>query len=254
MGERTEYEPGTPCWIDLSTPDQDAAADFYGALFGWTVEEGESPEETGGYRVATKDGHAVGGVMKTMQEGQPPAWMTYMSVEDVDATTERAREAGGSVLAEPMSVLDFGRMAVIADPTGAVFGLWQPGKNVGAGLVNEPGSMTWNELNTRDTEAARSFYGAVFGWEFDEMEFEGGPYVNVRRAGDGEMTAGMLDMGSRGIPEEVPAHWQVYFAVDDADASVETTKQNGGSLASARWTFPPVASRWSATPTAPTSP
>jgi predicted enzyme related to lactoylglutathione lyase len=231
MGERTEYEPGTPCWIDLSTPDQVAAADFYGALFGWSVEEGENPEATGGYRVARKDGKGVGGVMKTMEEGQPPAWMTYISVSDVDETTAKAREAGGAVLAEPMTVLDYGRMAVVADPTGAVVGLWQPGTNRGAELVNEPGSMSWNELNTRDPDAAKAFYGAVFGWEFEDLEFEGmGPYVNVRRDGGDEAMAGMLDMNSRGIPDEVPSHWQVYFAVDDADETVGVAEENGGHL------------------------
>jgi predicted enzyme related to lactoylglutathione lyase len=111
MSERTSYEPGTPCWIDLGTPDQDAAATFYGSLFGWSVEEDENAEQTGGYRVATLREKAVGGVMKLRQEGQPPAWMTYVAVEDADATAAKAREAGGTIHAEPMSVLDYGRMA-----------------------------------------------------------------------------------------------------------------------------------------------
>ena len=229
MSERTSYAPGTPCWIDLGTPDQDAAAAFYGSLFGWSVVEDENAEQTGGYRVATLRDKAVGGVMKLMQEGQPPAWLTYVAVEDADATAARAREAGGTVHAEPMSVLDYGRMAVIADPTGAVFGIWQAGKNIGAGVVGEPGAFIWSEVNTRDPEAAKAFYGDVFGWSFEDEEFEGaGTYTTIRLDGDG--VGGLIDITGR-LPEEVPAHWLVYFAVEDAGATLEKAKEQGGSVA-----------------------
>jgi uncharacterized protein len=184
MGERTSYAPGTPCWVDLGTPDLDAAAAFYGGLFGWSVEEDENAEQTGGYRQAKLRGKPVAGVMPLMQEGQPPAWSTYVSVEDADATTAKIREAGGNVLVEPMDVLDLGRMAVFADPTGAVFGLWQPGSFIGAEVVNEAGGVLWNELNTRDTEAAKAFYRAVFGWGFDEREFETGTYNSIKLGDD----------------------------------------------------------------------
>lgn len=228
MSERTSYEPGTPCWIDLGTPDQDAAAEFYGALFGWSVEEGEDAEATGGYRVATLRDKAVGGVMKLMEEGQPPAWSTYICVSDADATAAKAKEAGGSVMFEPMDVLDYGRMAFIVDPTGAVLGLWQPGKNIGAGLVSETGAMNWNELNTRDVPAAKAFYADVFGWTYEDSEFEGtGTYTAINL---GEQTVGgILDITDR-APAEVPAHWLVYFAVEDADATVETAKRNGAEI------------------------
>ncbi len=229
MSERTSYEPGTPCWIDLSTPDQDAAAEFYGALFGWSVEADENAEETGGYRVAMLREKGIGGVMKTMEEGQPPAWSTYIAVADADATVAKAKEAGGEVMFEPMDVLDYGRMAFIVDPTGAVLGLWQPGKNIGAGLVNEPGALSWNELNSRDLEAAKRFYGAVFGWAFDdEHRGEGPGYTTILL--DGNPVGGMLDLAAAEVPDEVPAHWQVYFATEDADAAVETTKQGGGGV------------------------
>lgn len=229
MSERTSYEPGTPCWIDLGTPDQDAAGEFYGALFGWELEEDENAEQTGGYRVARLGDKAIGGVMKLMQEGQPPAWSTYVSVEDADAAVTKAREAGGAVVVEPMDVLDYGRMAFLADPTGAVFGVWQPGVNKGAGLVNEPGAMSWNELNTRDPEAAKAFYGAVFGWDFEDNDMgEMGTYTTLK-LGDA-MVGGMLDMAGRGVPEQIPAHWQVYFAVEDTDATIEQAKQAGGSV------------------------
>ena len=137
MSERTTFKPGTPCWIDLGTPDQDAAGEFYGRLFGWQVHEDENAEQTGGYRTAQIDGRAVGGVMKLMQEGQPPAWLTYFATDDADATAAKAQEAGGAVIFEPMTVLDYGRMAVLADPTGAAFGIWQAGTNPGFGVKRD---------------------------------------------------------------------------------------------------------------------
>jgi uncharacterized protein len=229
MSERTSYAPGTPCWIDLGTPDQDAAAEFYGALFGWSVEADENAEQTGGYRVAMLGDKAIGGVMRLMQEGQPPAWSTYICVDDADATVAKAREVGGAVVVEPMSVLDYGRMAFLTDPTGAFIGLWQPGRNIGAGLVNEPGALSWNELNTRDLDAAKNFYGAVFAWTFEDNDMgEVGSYTSINL--NGNMIGGILDMAARGVPSEVPAHWQVYFAVEDTDAAVERVKSTGGSV------------------------
>jgi len=228
MSEWTSYAPGTPCWVDLGTPDVDAAAAFYGGLFGWSVEEGENSEQTGGYRQATLRGKPVAGVMPLMQEGQPPAWSTYISVENADATAGKVRDAGGTVLAEPMDVLDLGRMAVFADTAGTVFGIWQPGTFPGAGIVNEANAIVWNELNTRDTEAAKAFYGAVFGWSFEEREFEVGTYTSLKRGK--ETVGGMMDLTGR-VPDEVPNNWLVYFAVDDADATVEKAKGSGGSVA-----------------------
>jgi predicted enzyme related to lactoylglutathione lyase len=225
MSERTSYAPGTPCWADLGTPDIEAAAKFYGDLFGWSVEEGENSEQTGGYRQATLRGKPVAGAMPLMQEGQPPAWSTYVSVENAEATTAKVREAGGTVMAEPMDVMDLGKMAIFADPTGAVFGIWQPGTFVGAEIVNEAGAIVWNELNTRDTEGAKAFYGAVFGWSFEEREFETGNYTSLKVGED--TVGGMIDITGR-VPDEVPAHWLVYFAVDDADATIEKAKGSGG--------------------------
>ncbi len=226
MSVMNTYQPGTFCWIDLGTPDQDAAGEFYGSLFGWEQQEDENAEQTGGYRVATLRDQAIGGVMKLMEEGQPPSWSSYVRVEDLDATVGRAREAGGSVMFEPMDVLDYGRMAFITDPTGAALGLWQPGRNQGAGLVNETGAMNWNELNTRDVPAAREFYADVFGWSYEDSEFEGaGTYTSIR-VGE-QRVGGILDVTDR-VPAEVPSHWLVYFAVEDADATVEQAKEGGG--------------------------
>jgi len=227
MSERTSYQPGTPCWADLGTPDIDAAAAFYGGLFGWSIEKGENAEQTGDYRQAMLRGKPVAGVMPLMQEGQPPTWSTYVSVEDADATTAKVREAGGSVLAEPMDVLDLGRMAVFADPSGAVFGIWQPGTFTGAEIVSEPNAIVWNELNTRDTAGARDFYAAVFGWSFEEREFGANVYITIKRGDDS--LGGVMDLTGR-VPDEVPNHWLVYFAVDDADATIEKAKGSGGEV------------------------
>jgi predicted enzyme related to lactoylglutathione lyase len=229
MSEKTSYAPGTPSWVDLGSPDPDAAVEFYGGLFGWDVSEGGDPEQTGGYRMAALRDKPVAGLMPLMQEGQPPAWTTYVSVADADATAAAVKEAGGSVLAEPMDVMDVGRMAVFADPAGAVFAIWQPRAHPGAGLVNEPGAFTWNELNTRDPDAAKAFYAAVFGWEVAEHDMgEMGTYVEWKQGED--PMGGMMDMRGR-VPDEVPAHWLVYFAVEDTDAAVEKVKELGGGVA-----------------------
>jgi len=229
MSERTSYEPGTPNWVDLGSPDLDASIEFYRGLFGWDVPESANSEATGGYRQAMKGGKPVGGMMPLMQEGQPPAWTSYVSVADADATAAAVKAAGGSVIAEPMDVMELGRMAVFTDPGGAFFGIWQPGTFIGAEVVNEPGALSWNELNTRDLAAAKAFYGAVFGWSFEDNDMgEAGSYTTIS-LGEG-MIGGILDMNEREIPEQVPAHWQVYFAVEDTDAAVEQAKQGGGSV------------------------
>jgi len=150
-------------------------------------------------------------------------------VADASATATAVKEAGGNVIADPMDVMDLGTMAVFADPTGAVFGIWQPGTFPGAGVVNEPGALSWNELNTRDTETAKAFYGAVFGWTFEDNDMgEAGTYTTIK-LGESPV-GGILNMSERGVPEQVPAHWQVYFAVEDTDATLEQGKQGGGSV------------------------
>jgi uncharacterized protein len=231
MTEMTTYAPGTPSWVDLGSPDIKASVGFYGELLGWEVPESENAEQTGGYRIATQRGKAAAGMMPLMQEGQPPAWTTYVSVEDADATAAAVRDAGGQVIAEPMDVMDLGRMAVFADPEGAVFGIWQPGSFAGAEVVNEPGTFSWNELNTRDPEAAQAFYGAVFGWDAAEQDMgEAGTYVTWRhpdRGEDGDSIGGMLDIRGR-VPEEVPAHGLTYFTVDDLDEAIEKATASGG--------------------------
>jgi predicted enzyme related to lactoylglutathione lyase len=235
MSTRTSYAPGTPCWVELSgTPDIEASAGFYGALFGWEVPELPSSAELGGYRRAKKDGQDVAGVSQPMQDGQPCVWATYVSVADADATVAKAGEAGGQTIAEVMDVMGLGKMAVLTDPAGAVIGIWEPGTFAGAELVNEDGSFGWNELGTRDVGAARDFYPAVFGWSIEDQDMgEMGAY-HIWKLADDASVGGMMDITGR-VPDEVPNHWLVYFTVPDADAAAETAKSNGGQV-----TFGPV--------------
>jgi uncharacterized protein len=241
MTEMTTYKPGTPCWVDLGSPDLDASVGFYGALLGWDVPESENPEQTGGYRIAQRRGKSAAGMMPLMQEGQPTAWTTYVSVDDADATAEAVRKGGGNVMAEPMDVMDLGRMAVFADPTGAVFGIWQPASFAGAELVNEPGTFSWNELNTRDPDGAKAFYSAVFGWESRDMDVgEGRTYTVWRhpdRAEDEESIGGLLDMRGT-VPDEIPPNWLTYFTVEELDAAIETAQGKGADLKFGPMEFP----------------
>jgi hypothetical protein len=229
-----QYAPGTPSWIDLSSSDADASATFYSELMGWQATEPGPVEETGGYRMFQQDGKNIGGLMPAMQEGQPTAWSTYVSVSDADETASKVKDNGGNVIVEPMDVMDLGRMAVFADPTGAVFGIWQPKSFAGADLVNEPNSLCWNEVLTRDSETDKQFYPAVFGWNAGSADFEGAPetYV-VWELGD-HPVGGMMQMNEM-FPAEVPPHWSVCFAVADADAVVEKARSLGATV-----TFEPM--------------
>jgi predicted enzyme related to lactoylglutathione lyase len=224
MTERTSYEPGTPSWADLATPDVDASARFYGDLFGWEVESAGPPEETGGYGFFKLRGHRTAGVGPLMQEDQPAVWSTYVSTDDADAVAARATEAGGAVIAEPMDVMDAGRMAFVMHPAGGAVGVWQPRRTIGAELVNEPGAMGWNELHTLDTDAAKAFYSAVFGWTADDQEFGGSTYTVFQLGGRG--IAGM----SASLATEGQPFWLTYFEVSDCDATVAKAQELGGSV------------------------
>lgn len=221
----TEYEPGTPSWVDLGTPEVDRAANFYSELFGWRVEEG--PPEAGGYRMAVLRERPVAGLGPQMNPDAPPWWTTYVTVGDADATASAVRGAGGAVIVEPFDVLDVGRMAIFTDTVGATFAVWQPMAHKGAGLVNEPGTLCWNELATRDVDAAKSFYTAALGWDFRTMDMDGAAYTIVTT--NGRDVAGMMAMDDS-IPPEVPSHWMVYFAVADCDATAAKVADLGGTV------------------------
>src|SRR5690349_15624443 len=230
MPERDGYAPGTPSWVDLTTPDLDGAKSFYSELFGWTAEDAGDPAETGGYAMFHDHGRRVAGVGPVMGEGQPSYWSTYFATDDVDALTARVKDAGGNVLVEPMDVMDAGRMAIYAHPSAGMFGAWQAGNHTGAQLVNEPVSLTWNSLMTRDVGAATSFLESVFaGMRAEEQNFGGGPYTILML---GESGVGGVTPMPPGVPDEAPAFWNVSFAVADADATTARATELGGSVLS----------------------
>lgn len=222
--EKTNYAPGTPSWVDIGVADMDAAMAFYGGLFGWTFEEGDP--EARGYRQARLRDRAVAGFGPQMNPG-PPVWTTYVTVADAAATEATVAEAGGTVVMPVMDVMGLGHMGIYQDPTGAFFSTWQAGTHPGAGLVNEPGSFCWNELATRDPDAAKAFYADVFGWGAQDNPM-GPDEVYTEWQLDGASVGGMMRLNEQ-FPPEMPPYWLVYFSVADADAAVAKVGDLGGA-------------------------
>ena len=218
MGERTSYTPGTFSWAELLTSDADAAKDFYGRLFGWEYEDNPTGPDGPVYSMAVRDGHHVAALYG--DDSQPPHWNCYVTVASADETAGKAAEGGGTVVAEAFDVMDVGRMAVIADPTGAALCLWEPRQHIGATLVNTPGALSWNDLITPDPEAAAGFYGPLFGWTFEEIPESGG-YRIIRNG----------DRSNGGIfPQDGPANWLPYFGHDDVERLAGEIESLGGRL------------------------
>lgn len=231
MPTMTAHAPGTFCWTDLAAHDVKVAERFYTTLFGWTAEHTQfGPAEDDVYIMLRKDGQDAAALypMDPTQrsQGVPSSWLNYVTVESAARAAARARELGGTVLADAFEVMDLGRMALLSDPTGAVFAAWEPGGHIGAGVRDEPGAMCWNELGTRDTARAGEFYTGLFGWE--PTPFDGGnlPYTMFMR-GDAP-TAGMYpvtpDMG------DMPTAWTPYFAVEDPDETARRAEELGGTV------------------------
>ena len=222
MGERDSYAPGTFCWADLGTTEGAAAKAFYTALLGWDAEDLAAGEE-GVYTMFRRGGRDVAALyeMDADERGQlPPHWSSYVSVADVEAIAGRARELGAAVVAEPFDVMDSGRMAVVRDPGGAHLHLWQPGRHIGAGCVNEPGCMVWNELAAPDVARAAGFYRDLLGWEaepdatgYATIRSGGGPNGGIRPLQDGEAPA-----------------WLVYFSVPSCDEAAARVRDTGGTV------------------------
>ncbi|MGV9278332.1 VOC family protein [Streptomyces griseosporeus] len=229
----TDLAPGSPCWLDLGAPDVPAAAAFYGAVLGWEyqpMEEG-GDVEGGMFR---KDGKTVAGLGKLTEEGARPAWMIYYTVADADATT-RAVEAGGTVRVAPRDLGEWGRMAQYSDPLGGQFAVWQPGKQAGFELADEPGSLSWTELYTSDAAAAKEFYGGVFGWRFSDMEMPGGggTYTLITPADlpEERMHGGLMQLRTEDLAlTGGRPYWHPVFAVTDCDAAVAEVTGNGGRV------------------------
>ncbi len=230
MGKRECYRPGTFCWVDLATTDPAGAKAFYGELFGWEAED-IPVGEAGAYTMLRLDGDEVCALtelgLERCQQGIPPHWSSYVSVEDADVTVARARELGATVDGDAFDVFDAGRMAVIQDPAGAVFAIWQPGMHIGARRVNDPGCLTWNELQTPDPEAALDFYSGLFDWEMEPIE-EGGKlaYVVIKNAGSSN--GGIVPMTEQ--PGDGPLHWLAYFTVPSCEEAVARLRELGGEM------------------------
>lgn len=232
MPKVTRHAPGTPSWADLATADDGGAVTFYEALFGWT----DDPQEVGTgtfYHMLRLDGQAVAGVYQQGEEEKaqsiPPHWNTYFTVDNVDEAAQKAMDAGATVLMEAADVFEAGRMAVIQDPQGAVFSVWQPNQHIGSEIVQEPGAIMWVELVTTDTDQAAEFYKKVLPVEIEPMKGGSIPY-NIFKVKGAEV-AGMMNISVMG-PEaaDVPPNWSVYFGTSDVDSTVEKAKSLGATV------------------------
>jgi predicted enzyme related to lactoylglutathione lyase len=227
MPKRNQYAQGTPSWVDLQTTDQSAAKQFYASLFGWGYDDNPMPQG-GVYSMATVNGETVAAIAPlppSAPEAMPTMWNTYIAVDDVDAAVDKVTPAGGQVLMPPVEIGDAGRMAFVADPTGVAVGLWQANRHIGATLVNETGALIWNELITDKPDAALAFYEAVVGLTHSTMEMAPGQNYTLLKV-DGTDVGGCMEPPMPGVPN----HWEVYFAVDDAEATVAKATADGGQV------------------------
>jgi predicted enzyme related to lactoylglutathione lyase len=227
MGERTQYPPGTFSWADVTTTDQAAAKEFYSGLLGWEAEDMPVGDGTH-YSMMKLDGHNVAAISPQSQQqreaGVPPMWNSYVTVESADDAAAKATELGATVHAPPFDVMHAGRMAVIQEPKGAVFMVWEPRENIGAGLVNGPGALSWNELASSDPDASAAFYRDLFGWRTEELDDMPVRYL-VTYVGE-RSGGGIRAMGN----DPSPPHWLVYFGVDDIEAGLAKAKELGGNV------------------------
>ncbi|QNG20281.1 VOC family protein [Rhodococcus triatomae] len=219
---------GAPCWVDLTSSDTDRAAEFYTGLFGWTAATDPDPQY-GGYTMFSLRGEPIAG-LGPRQPDNPYAevWTVYLSVADAEATTTRAVDTGGQIVAPTMQIGDQGSMAILADSAGAIFGVWEAGGHTGFGLVDEPGAPVWHESYTRDFPRSKVFYSGVFGWSWVTLE-DSDRFRYAQADLDGQPVAGLMD-ASRILPSGVPSFWQFYVGVDDTDAALRAVTELGGSV------------------------
>ncbi len=229
------YPQGMPGWVDLSTPDPAAATEFYTGLFGWTAQA--RPTGTGtDYTMLLLDDRLVCGLGPQSVPGAGAVWTTYLLVGDADEIVAAAPDAGGQVLMPAMDVLTSGRMAMLADPGGAAVGVWQPRDHQGADVFNEPSTVCWNELQSRDLGACLPFYEELFGWRWERTTAGGEDYVVAHLDAKGSAAEGVdtsvagAMAAPPGLPEEVPSAWTVYFSVADVDAAVTAAASAGGAV------------------------
>jgi len=225
--KRNGFDHGVPAWVDLSTTDVEVAKNFYATLFGWQWTATDSPQGT--YWMATLKGELVAGLSgqppQMAAQGVPSMWNTYVNVDNVDAATARAQAAGAQVAMPPMDVGEAGRMVFVIDPSGAPIGMWQAGAHKGAGLVNEPGALIWNEVYAPDTKATAAFYNQVFGWDTGAMPFGDGQVYTTFKVGDA-----VVGGTAPPAPNQLPPHWQVWFGTADTDATAARATALGASV------------------------
>ena len=236
MATFEHYDQGTPSWVELVTPDQGAAQEFYAPLFGWSFSDYDMGE-AGHYYIGTIDGDDVAGVSGQMpgMEGHPAFWGVYLAVDDVDAATAKVEAAGGKVEAGPFDVNDNGRMSALQDPTGARVNLWQANQTIGTVRANEPGTPVWNEVVTPDIPRAMQFYADVLGMSSEAAPMGDDTYTVVSNA-KGRQVGGAMNPPMEGVPP----HWNVYFNVDDVDATVATALDLGGTVVAPAFDVPGV--------------
>ena len=236
----TRFVTGAPNWTDVGTPDIEGARTFYGALFGWEFEPGGP--EVGGYGMFRLAGKVAAGGMQVPRDQGEPAWTIYFQTSDADSTSKAVEQAGGTVLMQPMDVLDQGRMALLADQGGVPFGVWQPRANSGLDIANEPGALCWVELYTPDVATAGDFYASVFDMETSEVPFPGGPYtcVNPAEGGRDAMFGGMVPLAGDPVEARAGAYWLPYFEVTDTDATAAQATELGGTVRMAPVDLPEI--------------
>ncbi|MER6614337.1 VOC family protein [Streptomyces xantholiticus] len=226
------YVTGSPNWIDLGTPDIEAAKAFYGGVFGWTFRS--AGPEAGGYGMFELDGRTVAAAMTVPPEQGPSNWNVYFQTPDADATVKAVEQHGGTVVFEPMDVFDQGRMAIFLDPAGAGFAGWEPGRNKGLDLVDDPGALCWLELYTPEPDSALEYYRHIFGWETSSMPMPDGSgtytMINPGGAGHDATFAGVVPLSADPLEASGGPYWLPYFAVTDCDAAVATAQELGGEI------------------------
>jgi predicted enzyme related to lactoylglutathione lyase len=230
MSERSRYDSGTFSWVDLATTDPDGAKAFYAGLFGWEFEDLPT-DGSGTYTMCRLQGKDVCAIARQSdqerQQGVPSHWNSYITAHDLDDRAARIPELNGNLIMPPFDVMEAGRMALAVDPTGAVFALWEPRNSIGAALVNVHGALTWNELGTTDVEAAKSFYGELFGWTYEDLEMDGqGSYSIVRNGGSSNGGIRAQTQMEKGVPP----NWLPYFGATSCDESAAQAQAVGGRV------------------------
>lgn len=229
MPEVTHHTPGSFCWVELGTTDVTAEKKFYASLLDWEYQDVPAGPMT--YTLARRKGKDIAGLYELTEDmrkqGVPPHYMSHVATTNADETAKKAQGLGGTIVMPPFDVMDVGRMAVIQDPTGATFAVWQPKQHIGAGLINEHGALCWNELMTKDTAAAKKFYTSLFGWIAQDQDMGPmGTYTMFMNAG--RPAGGMMQITPNMGP--IPPNWVVYFAVDDVDARARKAESGGAKL------------------------